>query len=111
MAARSDADWRRWFDSVTPFVVEDGDGRPVGICGGTRNPERRATAVLISMWVDPVARGTGAGDALIAAALAWAAGQACHRLELTVLEANAAARRLYERNGFRPTGRSVRAGA
>lgn len=65
-----------------------------------------AAATIISVWVAPEARGTGAGRALIEACIAWAGrhmpgGQ----LRLDVVEANQAARRLYERCGFVAVGR------
>jgi ribosomal protein S18 acetylase RimI-like enzyme len=63
-------------------------------------------ADLVSMWVRPSARGLGVGEALVAAAAAWAKANGFGSLFLWVTESNAPARRLYERCGFSPTGES-----
>lgn len=63
-------------------------------------------ADLVSMWVHPSARGLGVGEALVAAAAAWAKASGYDKLFLWVTESNAPARRLYERLGFTPTGES-----
>ncbi len=59
---------------------------------------------LVSMWVRPSARGLGVGAALVEAAAAWARGRGHADLFLWVTEGNPAARRMYERCGFTPTG-------
>jgi ribosomal protein S18 acetylase RimI-like enzyme len=59
---------------------------------------------LISMWVDPAARGRGLAQRLITAVASWALGRGSTRVVLFVQEANAPAQALYERAGFRPTG-------
>ena len=59
---------------------------------------------LISMWVDPSARGRGVAQRLIRAVALWANGRGSSRVVLFVQEANTSAQRLYERAGFRPTG-------
>jgi SagB-type dehydrogenase family enzyme len=59
---------------------------------------------LISLWVAPEARGRGIGAALVGAAAAWARGAGLRRLVLDVGVHNAAARRLYEGQGFLATG-------
>jgi len=56
------------------------------------------------VFVDPVARGRGIGEALIGAALA-SAREARVRVGLYVREDRLEARRLYERLAFRPMGR------
>lgn len=66
-------------------------------------------AEVISVWVDPQARGAGAGRALVTACVDWARrhlpGAA---VRLHVVETNTAARRLYESCGFRAVGREGR---
>jgi ribosomal protein S18 acetylase RimI-like enzyme len=59
---------------------------------------------LISMWVRPAARGSGAADALIGAVIAWAERQGASAVVLDVGQDNLRARRAYERHGFRATG-------
>ena len=61
-------------------------------------------AELVSMWVRPAARGRGVGEALISAAAEWAKARDHDTLYLWVAEVNPAARKLYERCGFTPTG-------
>jgi len=61
----------------------------------------------MSMWVDPASRGSGAADALIAAVLSWAEEEGARVMRLAVIETNVRARRCYERNGFRPTGKQI----
>ncbi|WFR67385.1 bifunctional GNAT family N-acetyltransferase/class I SAM-dependent methyltransferase [Curtobacterium flaccumfaciens] len=72
---------------------------PVGMASGVPGDGAEA-AELISMWVDPTARGRGVATALIRAVVTWAAGTGAHTLELSVMPDNAVARRTYERNGF-----------
>jgi len=59
---------------------------------------------LVSMWVSPAERGSGAADGLVTAVcdLAWAQGG--RRVALWVTEVNARARAFYGRAGFAPTG-------
>ncbi|HEX6499910.1 MAG TPA: GNAT family N-acetyltransferase [Micromonosporaceae bacterium] len=78
------------------------DGEPVGMASGV--PGDDGVAELISMWVAPAARGRGVGDALIDAVAQWARRRGSRTLRLAVRSDNAAARVLYERNGFRYTG-------
>lgn len=58
------------------------------------------------MWVAPEERGSGVGQQLITAVVAFARTAACDRVELWVTRGNAAAHRLYERSGFSDTGDS-----
>ncbi|MGA5708665.1 GNAT family N-acetyltransferase [Streptomyces cellulosae] len=64
------------------------DGLPVGMAGGV--PGGGAEDVeLISMWVDPMARGKGVGDYLIQAVERWAAERGATTLRLSVMADNA----------------------
>jgi GNAT superfamily N-acetyltransferase len=74
---------------------------PVGLAGVY---EEDGDADLVSMWVRPTARGLGVGQALVEAAADWAKARDHDTLYLWVTETNAAARGLYERCGFAPTG-------
>jgi GNAT superfamily N-acetyltransferase len=81
-------------------LVEDGDGTPIS-CGGVR---RRAdgTGEIKRMFVTAPARGTGAGQAVLAALeeAARAAGYPFLRVETGVRQPDAIS--LYERAGYRP---------
>jgi ribosomal protein S18 acetylase RimI-like enzyme len=100
---RPDEWWRDWArrsatgGEQAMFLAWKGE-EPVGISGAFRTGDR---VDVISMWTDPRERGAGVGRALLEAAVAFA-GDADVRLSVT--ETNAAARRLYERYGFAPTG-------
>jgi len=59
---------------------------------------------LMACWVEPDARGSGVGDALVEAMVTWSRRDAATRARVEVYQHNAAAMRLYERHGFRRTG-------
>jgi len=50
--------------------------------------------------LDPTVRGRGLGHSIYRAFEAWAAGAGAGRIDLGVVEANAAAARFWERQGF-----------
>ena len=105
-----DAYWVKLTESVTVpggqvMLVAEVQGRPVGMAFGLFDKERAKTGHAAGMWVDPDARGRGAGRALLDAAIAWARSRALDRLELWVTQGNSPAVRLYERAGFADTGR------
>ena len=56
------------------------------------------------MWVAPEARGTGLGDALVEAVIAWGAAHGRTAVKLEVAVFNTPAIRLYQRHGFVVTG-------
>lgn len=88
-------------------LVAEVDGRVVGAIGLSVNPRprRRHTADL-GMAVDEAFQGQGIGSALLAAAVELADQWLnIHRIELTVMSANARAIRLYEHHGFEIEGR------
>jgi len=87
--------------SVMYMAEVEGLAEPAGMAGVRAEAE---AAHLIGMWVRPVARGQKAGEALIEAALGWARSRGLDSMYLWVTEANAPARRLYERCGFTMTG-------
>ena len=106
MVREPDATWRDWVadaaagEQKTLFVAEE-DDRWLGVVGAFArvNP---LEVQLISMWVDPEARGRGVARDLIRAVARWALGRGSTRVVLFVQEANEPARQLYERAGFRP---------
>jgi dihydropteroate synthase len=102
---KDDAAWRG-FVAPRPDALRllaERDGVPVGMCVVVIADDSRK-ANLYAMWVAPQARGSGAGTALVAAALRWARSHAALEVSLRVGERQAAARRLYEKHGFVDTG-------
>ena len=86
----------------TRFVVEL-DGEVAGtVSGGPADGP--GTAAITAMWVDPRFRRLGIGDLLVKRALQWAQDNDYVDVVLWVTEVNAAAARLYKRNGFKRTG-------
>ncbi|MBF6398445.1 GNAT family N-acetyltransferase [Nocardia cyriacigeorgica] len=94
--------WRAWAAPRTLFVAEN-DTVPLGSAAGWRADGQ---AELVSMWVHPVARGSGVSDRLVQAVIDWARNGGHPTLGLWVLAGNHHAEHLYRRNGFRRTGRS-----
>lgn len=78
----------------------------VGVIGWhwTDEPVR---ADLVAMWVDPAARGSGVGDALVRDVVDQVVTARGAALELGVVATNAPALALYRRAGFVETGREV----
>ncbi len=74
---------------------------------GTLIEQDPLTRQLVSMWVAPGHRSGGVGERLVEAVSKWAKADGASVLVLGVFEGNDRARRLYERVGFRPTGRKT----
>jgi len=108
MVREPDRAWRDWVAEAaagkqkTLFVAEE-DDRWLGVVGAFArvNP---LEVQLISMWVDPEARGRGIAGDLIRAVAGWTLERGSTRVVLFVQEANEPAQQLYARAGFRPTG-------
>lgn len=102
--------WRTWTeqaataDARTAFVADE-DGDWLGVVAAHLRVDE-TEAQLYSMWVSPAARGRGVARDLIGAVARWGSEQGIERIFLFVQEANAPARRLYARVGFRATGES-----
>ncbi|HUY52201.1 MAG TPA: GNAT family N-acetyltransferase [Streptosporangiaceae bacterium] len=60
---------------------------------------------LVSMWVNPTARGTGIADLLISEVIEHARVTGASRVTLWVALGNSRARAVYLRTGFAPTGK------
>jgi GNAT superfamily N-acetyltransferase len=94
-----------WRSRLTPehptYVVREA-GTAVAMAGGFAPPDSSA-AFAWGMWTAPEARGRGHSTTLLATVVAWALGIG-RTPHLHVTEGNDAARRLYVRHGFRPTG-------
>jgi ribosomal protein S18 acetylase RimI-like enzyme len=84
-------------------VVAVLDGRPAGMVSGVPT-EEPGVVELISMWVDPAARGRGVADRLVAAVERWARQARAKVVKLAVAQDNEAAAALYRRTGFEVTG-------
>lgn len=91
--------WRRRLRDVPCNLVAVRDGAPVGQASGTA-VDGRGRAELISMWVAPEARGTGAAAALVDGVAGWARSAGAAGLQLAVRRANERAIRLYRALGF-----------
>ena len=87
------------------------DNDCVGMAGLDRfvgaNVEHKAT--VWGVYLSPLVRGQGAGEALFGAIIAHARGVGVTVLELGVGDFNTAAQRLYARMGFEPFGLERRA--
>jgi GNAT superfamily N-acetyltransferase len=96
----------KWAERLTDprsrwWVAEAGDGVDVGlVCVFLEEPG----AHLGSMWVAPEARGEGVGSRLVDEAVSWARTTGAEQVRLWAVDGNHAARALYARKGFVPTG-------
>jgi GNAT superfamily N-acetyltransferase len=85
------------------LLARDGDevvGHLVGRLSGPGSVHPIRVAELESIHVYPGHRGRGAGEQLIRAFLAWAAGNGAQRATVTAYAANDGAQRFYARHGF-----------
>jgi ribosomal protein S18 acetylase RimI-like enzyme len=85
------------------FIAREG-GADVGLAAIFADPDGPGRMHLVSMWVDPRYRRQGVARGLVDQAVRWAADRRAREVILWVADQNTAARRLYERIGFRPTG-------
>jgi GNAT superfamily N-acetyltransferase len=96
--------WRGRLSGENGVVAVAMIGEEPAGCTGVYTPAGEGWAMLVAAWVRPSARGTGVGDALVAELLGWARENGYSELELCVADGNDAARKLFLRNGFLPTG-------
>lgn len=96
--------WRERLASTDPLLVVLDEGRPVAMGCGWAPPDREA-AFVWGMWTAPEARRRGHAWHLLDELAGWARDLR-RELLLHVTQGNEGARRLYERAGFRPTGRT-----
>lgn len=94
--------WRNRLADVPFNVVAIVGDSLIGQVSGT-SVDPHAMVELISMWVDPTARGTGVGEALVAEVVEWARASDAVALVLSVKKTNPHAASLYHRMGFVPT--------
>ncbi|MGH3660365.1 MAG: GNAT family N-acetyltransferase [Micromonosporaceae bacterium] len=101
-----EAVWRERLDpDAGLWALASVDAEPVGQVGAWLPFGPPPT--LVSLWVRPTWRGSGAGDALVEAVLDWAREQSHPSVELWVMESNEPAKRLYRRHGFVSTGKTM----
>lgn len=99
-----EANWRARLDPRDGvFAIAMLGTEATGIIGGL-TVDGPDSVLLIAAWVSNAARGRGVGDALIADVLAWARETGRATVRLRVADGNEAARKLFLRNGFVPTG-------
>lgn len=101
--AFDESTWRERAAAGRTFLARRA-GQVVGVVGYCTEEGREDERQLVSMWVDPYARGSGAAELLVAAVREAAAAEGARALTLFVADGNDRARRLYQRLGFRPTG-------
>ena len=95
--------WRRGIETLATFVASVGE-EDAGMARGVRHDADPDDALLISLWVAPAHRGRGVAARLVRTVADWARESGFARLTLEVGDDNAAARALYARAGFLPTG-------
>jgi GNAT superfamily N-acetyltransferase len=86
-------------EAGTIAIAVDGE-RWVGMAAGRWFERDRGIAQLWGLWVDPAARGTRTGGALVVAVREWAAAGGATFLRLGMTEPADALRRFYARLGF-----------
>ena len=106
--ARQDSEWADIIRATVEhprgmLLIAEDRSEPIGILFG-RIDAIETRAKVGAMWVDPIARGAGAGGALLDAAITWAADYGVSRLELWVTDGNAAAEALYASRDLSRTG-------
>ena len=106
---RTDNDWTWLLNlGVTSgrdrALVAELAGTAVGLAWAKVDAQEASRVNLFQVWVAPEARGHGAAAALLGAALEWARDRGARTMQLGVVCGNDAARRLYERAGFRAVG-------
>jgi GNAT superfamily N-acetyltransferase len=101
--AFDEAAWRRWLAPEKLTAVALADGAPIGAIGAFL-PDPAGPPMLVALWVSPVLRGRGVGGLLVAEVVDWAREQGHPEVVLRVADGNDAARTLFRRHGFAPTG-------
>lgn len=107
-AAFADQVWqdRLRGDSAATFMAVL-DEQDAGLVTGAPFAEAgEGTAGLFAMWTAPEVRGRGVASALVRTVIDWARQSGYPSILLDVADDNRPAIALYERHGFRPTGRT-----
>jgi ribosomal protein S18 acetylase RimI-like enzyme len=95
----------RWSSEGSVGYLAFFRGESCGMVACYAEDQNPARAHVVSMWVDPRYRRTGAGTALINAVMAWAKARGMQELKLMVTSVNRGAIDFYERIGFTKTGK------
>jgi ribosomal protein S18 acetylase RimI-like enzyme len=103
---RGEDHWRA--AAAPPCHVADDEGRLVGMVSAFPDDDDPRLTHLIAIYVSPAARRRGLGGALVETQLAWARRAGYEHVALMVNAANRDAVALYERLGFRESGRRER---
>jgi ribosomal protein S18 acetylase RimI-like enzyme len=106
--AFGESEWRGRAAGAPNFIAWRGN-EPVGLVTVIYRPNGDGTDSppeweLVSMWVSPDARGSGAADLLVSAIADVVRGESGQQVTLWVADGNDRARAFYLRAGFRPTG-------
>lgn len=111
-AAYPDEKWAEWAagdatgdEMATLLAICDDE--PVGIVAASRDNFDREIFGVFAMWVAPERRGEAIGRRLLAGIEGWIVSAGGTTVHLSVTDAAAAARRLYESAGYEPDGRST----
>jgi L-amino acid N-acyltransferase YncA len=103
---RDAAEVAAWLGGRLPVLVAEDDGEVVGFARVSPASDREAYAGIgeHGVYVDPGARGTGAGRALLEALADAAADAGLHKLTSRIFVTNTASRALHRAAGFREVG-------
>jgi len=105
-AARTDAQVEAMLQRGDGWGAFDGDRLVAKLTiDALPYPSLARTFWIHAVYAHPEARGTGASGKLIQAAIDYARGKGARRIALWVNGVNAHAKGLYQRMGFRQTGR------
>lgn len=108
-----DAAMRSRLERLTPaaghhtWLVRDEDGRAVAVAGAQVTwayASDEPTAQLLLLVVDPAARRSGTGSALLGTFEAWAAEQGARHLSAVSAAATDSAHRFYQKRGYHEAG-------